>query len=312
MTSKVKEIRTVYNGLQTLYSTYLPKVDPNFINDLLTRQQRTNPNIVPFYMVEVFTKPKTDSEAKRNLIFEKTGTLPAIYDNGTHYAANHRLTLEMLQEISNDGDVLEVSGEYTGSVGGWGASHDYRGIMNHNNGNSSSSKQILSSSIPIDQSQQKIEKKQALNKVTTTTTNTATTTTNESATTADKLKVIKSVYRGLHTLFEIYLPKADPGLIHDLLVREQRPNEAPFYMVEIFTKHGTNSEVMKDLIIEKTSMVPAIYDKGTHYVTNQRLTLEMLEEICDYQNIVEIMGEYTGGITGRGASHEHRDMQDYY
>lgn len=303
MTSKVKEIRTVYNGLQTLYSTYLPKVDPNFINDLLTRQQRTNPNIVPFYMVEVFTKPKTDSEAKRNLIFKKTGTLPAIYDNGTHYAANHRLTLEMLQEISNDEDVLEVSGEYTGSVGGWGASHDYRGIMNYSNGNSSSSKQILSSSILIDQSQQKIEKGQAPNKITTT---------NESATTADKLKEIKSVYRGLHTLFEIYLPRVDPGLIHDLLVREQNPNEAPFYMVEIFTKTGTNSEVMRDLIIEKTSMVPAIYDKGTHYVTNQRLTLDMLEEMTDSQNVVEITGEYTGGVTGRGASHEHRDMRDYY
>ena len=71
MTSKVKEIRIVYKGLQTLYSTYLPKVDPNFIDDLLMRQQMTNPNVAPFYMVEAFTRPKTDSEAKRNLIFEK-------------------------------------------------------------------------------------------------------------------------------------------------------------------------------------------------------------------------------------------------
>ncbi len=66
------------------------------------------------------------------------------------------------------------------------------------------------------------------------------------------------------------------------------------------------------MIIEKTSMVPAIYDNGTRYVTNQRLTLEMLEEISGYQNVVEVTGEYTDGITGRGASHEHRDMHDYY
>jgi hypothetical protein len=79
-------------------------------------------------------------------------------------------------------------------------------------------------------------------------------------------------------------------------------------MVEIFTKSGTNPEIMRDVIIEKTSMVPAIYDKGTHYVTNQRLTLEMLEKICDYQNVVEVTGDYPGGITGRGASHEQRDM----
>jgi hypothetical protein len=34
-----------------------------------------------------------------------------------------------------------------------------------------------------------------------------------------------------------------------------------------------DSEVMKSIIIEKTGMVPAIYDRGTHYVTNQRLSL---------------------------------------
>jgi hypothetical protein len=118
MTSKIKEIKTVYKGLQTLYDAYLPKVDPNLVDDLLMRQHQKTSNVTPFYMVEVFTKPNIDSEAKRNLIFEKTGTISAIYDKGTHYAANHKLTLEMLQEISIDEDVLEVTGEYTGSVGG--------------------------------------------------------------------------------------------------------------------------------------------------------------------------------------------------
>ena len=60
-------------------------------------------------------------------------------------------------------------------------------------------------------------------------------------------------------------------------------------------------------------MVPSRYDKGTHYVTNHRLTLEMLKEIIsDLEYIVEVTGEYTGGITTRGASHEHRDMHDYF
>jgi hypothetical protein len=77
-------------------------------------------------MVEVFTKPGTNSQAKRDLIFEKTGMIPAIYDNGTHYVANHRLTSEMLEEICKDEDVLEVTGEYTGGIGGWGASHEHR------------------------------------------------------------------------------------------------------------------------------------------------------------------------------------------
>ena len=83
-------------------------------------------------------------------------------------------------------------------------------------------------------------------------------------------------------------------------------------MVEMFTKAGIDSEVIKSIIIEKTGMVPSIYDRGTHYVTNQRLTLEMLLEISELDWVIEITGEYTGGITGRGASHEHRDMCDYF
>jgi hypothetical protein len=73
---------------------------------------------------------------------------------------------------------------------------------------------------------------------------------------------IKTVFKGLQTLYDIHLPKADPALVHDLLVREEEKSiSAPFYMVEIFTKEGTDSEAMRNRIIEKTQMVPAIYDK---------------------------------------------------
>jgi hypothetical protein len=94
MSSKISEIKTVFKGLQTLYETYLPKADPILVHDLLLREQE-NPNVAPFYMVEVFTKPGTNSQAKRDLIFNKTGMIPAIYDKGTHYVTNHRLTSEI-------------------------------------------------------------------------------------------------------------------------------------------------------------------------------------------------------------------------
>jgi hypothetical protein len=251
-------------------------------------------------MVEAFTKPGTDSETKRNLIFEKTGVIPAVYDNGTHYAANHRLTLELLKEISNDRDVLEVTGEYTGGIGGWGASHEHNNhtdVHNYNYSKSTSSS-ISSTLLTLLHQRGRSEKEQQEQ--------------TQYEKTIDSLQEIKAVYRGLQTLFEAYLPKADPVLIHDLLVREQQnPNVAPFYMVEIFTKPGTDSESMRNMIMRKTQMVPAIYDKGTHYVTNQRLSLETLKEIADSQDAIEVTGEYTGGITARGASHEHRDISDY-
>jgi hypothetical protein len=54
---------------------------------------------------------------------------------------------------------------------------------------------------------------------------------------------IKTVFKGLQTLYDIHLPKADPALVHDLLIREEEKSaHAPFYMVEIFTKEGTDSE----------------------------------------------------------------------
>jgi hypothetical protein len=264
-------------------------------------RQEQNPNVAPFYMVEAFTKPGTDSETKRNLIFEKTGVIPAVYDNGTHYAANHRLTLELLKEISNDRDVLEVTGEYTGGIGGWGASHEHNNHTDVHNYNYSKSTSSSTSSTLLTLLHQRGRAEKEQQEQT------------QYEKTIDTLQEIKAVHRGLQTLFEAYLPKADPVLIHDLLVREQQnPNVAPFYMVEIFTKPGTDSESMRNLIMRKTQMVPAIYDKGTHYVTNQRLTLETLKEIADPQGIIEVTGEYTGGITSRGASHEHRDISDYF
>jgi hypothetical protein len=38
MTTEIKEIKTVYRALQTLYNTHLPKADPGLIDDLLMRQ----------------------------------------------------------------------------------------------------------------------------------------------------------------------------------------------------------------------------------------------------------------------------------
>ena len=125
-----------------------------------------------------------------------------------------------------------------------------------------------------------------------------------------ELQEIRSVFKGLETLYQTYLPKIDPTLLHDLLVREHEKSErAPFYMVEVFTKEGIDSEWCKNHIWNTTSFVPAIYDKGTHYVTNMRLTLETLKKVQDFDFVLEVTGDYTGTLTGRGASHEPRGIE---
>ena len=119
----MSEIRSQFGELQKRYHEQLPKVDPGLIHDLLLRKME-NPTIDPIFMVEVFTKPGLNTEDVRSYIMEKTGMSPAIYDNGTHYVTNQKLSLENLKEISDSDDVLEVSGVYTGSIGGYGASLD--------------------------------------------------------------------------------------------------------------------------------------------------------------------------------------------
>jgi hypothetical protein len=123
--SEVIELRDQFLELQRKYQQHLPNVDPALIDNLLLRQME-NPGVAPMYMVEVFTKPGLDTQKMRERIIARTGQAPAIYDNGTHYATHHRLTLELLKEISNADGVIEITGEYTGGTGSYAASHEHR------------------------------------------------------------------------------------------------------------------------------------------------------------------------------------------
>ncbi|HEX6645931.1 MAG TPA: hypothetical protein VF047_02000, partial [Nitrososphaeraceae archaeon] len=254
--SALNEIRKFFQGLQTLYQTYLPKVDPVLINDLLSRQQKNaDTDNAPFYMIEMFTEDGTDEEAKREFIIRKTGMAPAIYDKGTHYVTNQRLTLELLNELAEPEDVLEITGDFTGNLSGVGASHDY--TRNPSGVGALHSRSKFERSYPtkknIDTNLENSSKASPQANV-------------------DELHEIRLAFKGLQTLYDTYLPKVDPVLINDLLSRQQKNADtanAPFYMVEMFTEDGTDEEAKREFIIRKTGMAPAIYDKGTHYVTNQ-------------------------------------------
>ena len=126
---------------------------------------------------------------------------------------------------------------------------------------------------------------------------------------SDELHEIRRVFRGLQTLYQSHLPKINPALIDDLLIREQEEVEKhnnaptsspPFYMVEISTTKSADPEKMKNLIFKKTGLLPSVYENGTHYVANMRLTLELLKVISESEEgIVKVSGDYTGGIAGR-------------
>lgn len=123
---------------------------------------------------------------------------------------------------------------------------------------------------------------------------------------ANELQQVRRAFQGLQTLYQIHLPKVDSGLIHDLLIRELNKKSddtstlPPFYLVEIRTVKGTDQQIMKSMIFEKTGFLPSITENGTHYIANMRLSLELLNEMCESQERIEkITGDYTGGIGGR-------------
>ena len=84
---------------------------------------------------------------------------------------------------------------------------------------------------------------------------------------------------------------------------------APIYTVEVFTKEGTSPEKSKEHILQTTGTVPAIYDNGTHYVSTHPLTLEILKKLNDIDYVQDVMGDYTGGASSRGAQHEKGDWK---
>jgi hypothetical protein len=63
---------------------------------------------------------------------------------------------------------------------------------------------------------------------------------------------ISNRFRELQEKYKEYLPKVDPALINDLLLHQmENPSVTPLYMVEIFTKHGTNLEQGRIIIKRK-------------------------------------------------------------
>jgi hypothetical protein len=119
-----------------------------------------------------------------------------------------------------------------------------------------------------------------------------------------ELDEVRSAFARLRSLYQTALPKVDPALLTDFLSREKATNRPLSYTVEVFTKEGIDSEKAKEYIYQRTGMMPAVFDHGTHYVTNQILTLEMLKEISDSDDVLEVHGNYCGGIGMKGAYYE--------
>lgn len=132
-----------------------------------------------------------------------------------------------------------------------------------------------------------------------------------SESTIGKLEELRTQTQNLGKAYRELFPKVDPAFVYDLILRlsENPDNNPPVYTVEVFTKEGTDPEKSKERILQTTGTIPAIYDNGTHYVSTQRMTLDMLKKLNDIDYVVEVMGDYTGGASSIGPRHDKGDWK---
>jgi hypothetical protein len=110
----------------------------------------------------------------------------------------------------------------------------------------------------------------------------------------DGMQKITNQFNNLLNLFQMYLPNVDPDLIYDLLTRlRDNPGIAPAYTIEIYTEKAVDSAKTIDSIYKITGAMAIVYDDNTHYVINQKLTLNMLKKISDMDEVIEITGAPT-------------------
>ncbi|MFL6340300.1 MAG: hypothetical protein ACJ72U_01990, partial [Nitrososphaeraceae archaeon] len=97
--SELESLNKQKKKIEATYLQLFPKVDSYLIHDILMRFSvdiEKYRDTGPFYTIEVFTKEGTNSEWCRNHILETTGTVPAVYDNGTHYVTHMRVAPNIL------------------------------------------------------------------------------------------------------------------------------------------------------------------------------------------------------------------------
>ena len=60
---------------------------------------------------------------------------------------------------------------------------------------------------------------------------------------------------------------------------------------------------------KRQEQLPSIYDNDTHYVSTHRLTLEILKKLNNFEHVLEVMGDYTGGAASIGPQHDIGDWK---
>ncbi len=122
---------------------------------------------------------------------------------------------------------------------------------------------------------------------------------------------IKARYLQLEAAIQKHFPKVDSKLVKELLTYSSSGNDASYlFSLEVLAKEGTSPEKARDYFIQKTGKAPAAYEKGTHFLVNVKLTLELLKDIQTYPEVEFITGGYVGVSSAVQQTHLHRGRDE--
>ena len=107
--SCIENLKEKFQEYENAMSACLPKVDKKLITELLVLMKKDQS---PMYTLEVFLKTNKNVERIKDELARKTGVSASFLENGTHMVAAHRITLQMLEEISSHDDVEEIKGTH--------------------------------------------------------------------------------------------------------------------------------------------------------------------------------------------------------
>jgi hypothetical protein len=116
---------------------------------------------------------------------------------------------------------------------------------------------------------------------------------------------VLSKFGELEDAMKTHFGKVDPRLMVDMIFRHRGSKKDPIYTLEVFIKPNQNTDQIREIIIERTGMVPAFYDSGTHVVVAHKISFELLKEMNDRDFVESIKGTYSGsGIASIGPTYE--------
>jgi hypothetical protein len=109
--SGIEDITTKYDDFIHTIKTRLPKVSPKLVIELLPLLKEEE---APMYNLQVHLKENSNIDEIRNTVWNELKVIPAFYSDGTHAVIEHRITLQILENISKLNAVDNISGSYAG------------------------------------------------------------------------------------------------------------------------------------------------------------------------------------------------------